>query len=269
MQAFADVQRADVAGARLAYRRGGSGETLLLIHGIPASSRLWDGVAPDLATDYDVVCVDMLGYGASDKPLDRDVSVTAQAGLAVGLLDALSVERATVVGHDIGGAVAQILATGHADRVARLGLVDSVSFDSWPIPIVYAIRAVAPLFTRLPRQVVAAFVWALGRDIDSPDARESLAAALEPWAADIRPLIRNWAALDSSHTQAVAPLLGGIAVPTSIVWGAADPFQPPVWATRLRDAIPGARLKLLDAGHFVPLERPADVAAEIRALMER
>src|SRR4051812_26114243 len=107
MSPFAESQRVAVDGVEIAVRRAGAGQPLLLVHGIPTSSRLWDGAGADLARDFDVVAPDMLGYGESAKPADRDVSMAAQASLVPPLLDSLGLDRVVVVGHDLGGAVAQ------------------------------------------------------------------------------------------------------------------------------------------------------------------
>lgn len=272
MTAFADTSTATVDGLEIAYRRAGSGEPIVLLHGIPTSSRLWDFAGADLANDFDVIAPDLVGFGESAKPLDRDVSVSAQADLLPGLLDALGLERATVVGHDIGGAVAQILAVRRPDRLARLGLADSVCFDSWPIPPMVALQRSAPLVAKLPPGWVAgALGAALKRDLPER-AHEPLDASLAAWdrgGDSLEAFFRNVQALDSSHTQAIASDLGGIEAPVHIVWGAADQFQKPEWAPRLRDAIPGATLRLVDCGHFVPWERPDELSAEIRALAAR
>jgi 2-hydroxymuconate-semialdehyde hydrolase len=272
MPPFAEATTADVDGLSVAYRRAGQGEPILLLHGIPTSSRLWDLVGPGLAGDFDVIAPDLVGYGRSEKPLDRDVSVSAQADLMSALMDALSIERATVVGHDIGGAVAQILTVRRAERVARLGLVDSVCFDSWPIPQMTALKRTAPLVAKLPAGWIFAALWrALERDLPEA-ARESLQASLAVWDRSpdaLAAFLRNVEALDSSHTEAIAAELGKIGVPAHVVWGAADPYQRPEWAPRLRDAIPGATLRLVDAGHFVPWERPDELVTEIRALAAR
>ena len=270
MAAFAEPARVTVDEATLAYRRAGAGPPVLLVHGIPTSSRLWDLVAPQLVPEADVVAVDMLGFGESDKPLDRDVSVTAQARLVPGVLDALRIERATVVGHDLGGAVAQILAVEAPARVTALGLIDSVSFDSWPIRRMRAIAELAPALARLPGgSVLRSLEAALARELPEGPAREALAAGIRAWGGDPRPFLHAARAMDPSHTMAVAARLGELAVPAHVVWGASDPFQGPEWAPRLRDAIPGATLRMLDAGHFPPWERPTEVAAEIRALLDR
>src|SRR3954452_24889151 len=125
MSSFADTSKATVDGLEIAYRRACGRAAVVLLHGIPTSSRLWDFTGAELARDFDVIAPDLVGFGESAKPLDRDVSVSAQADLLPGLLDAVGVERATVVGHDIGGAVAQILAVRREPRLARLGLVNS------------------------------------------------------------------------------------------------------------------------------------------------
>jgi pimeloyl-ACP methyl ester carboxylesterase len=244
----------------------------VLVHGFPTSSRLWDFTGAELARDFDVIAPDLVGFGESAKPLDRDVSVSAQADLLPGLLDALGVERATVVGHDIGGAVAQIFAVRQAPRLARLGLVDSVCFDSWPIAPMIAVQRSAPLVAKLPPGwVTGALGAALRRDLPER-AHEPVDASLAAWDRDresLEALFRNVEALDSRHTQAIVSDLGRIAAPVHVVWGAGDQFLKTEWAPRLRDAIPGATLRLLDAGHFVPWERPEELAVEIRELAAR
>lgn len=272
MPPFAPASRLEVDGTELAYRRTGSGSPVLLLHGIPTSSRVWDGVGSKLVGDFDVLAPDLLGYGESSKPPDRDVSVSAQVLLVVGLLERLGIKRAAVIGHDIGGAVAQILAVRHPERLTALGLIDSVCFDSWPIPAMRALTAAAPIVERLPPGWLLRTLERGIRQEVPPDAYEAVSACLAAWTRDadaLRAFLRNAAALDSRHTLAIAPQLGEIAVPTHIVWGAADRYQKAEWAPRLRDAIPGATLRMLDAGHFVPWVRPREVTAEIRSLLER
>jgi 2-hydroxymuconate-semialdehyde hydrolase len=273
MPPFAPTGRATVDGVELAYRRAGSGQPLLLLHGIPTSSRLWDSVGADLATDFDVIAPDLLGYGDSAKPADRDVSMAAQALLVPKLLDGLGVDRAIVVGHDLGGAVAQRMAVEAPERVAGLVLIDSVSFDSWPILRMRMLRATAPPFARhWPRQWFAWFAMTMRPYVRGSDAREAFGASLEAWSGDrdgAEAFMRNARAMDPRITEEVAPRLAEVDVPAHVVWGRRDPFQKVRWAARLRDAIPGATLTLLDGGHFLPWDRPAEVAREIRALAAR
>jgi 2-hydroxymuconate-semialdehyde hydrolase len=273
MPAFAPAERVVVDGAELAVRRAGAGPPVALAHGIPTSSRVWDGVGADLAGDFDVVAWDMLGYGESAKPLARDVSMAAQARLVPPLLDALGLDRVVLVGHDLGGAVAQRVAVEAAERLSGLVLVDSVSFDSWPIGRMRALRAVTPPFTRRwPRAWFGWFERSLRQYVPEGEPREALAASLGAWSRDresAEAWIRNMRAMDPRITEEIAPRLGEIAVPTHVVWGRDDAFQKVRWASRLREAIPGATLTVLDDGHFLPWDRPRELAAEIRTLAKR
>jgi 2-hydroxymuconate-semialdehyde hydrolase len=273
MPPFAPVERASVDGAEIAFRRAGSGPPVLLLHGIPTSSRVWDSVGGDLAADFDVIAPDLLGYGESAKPADRDVSMAAQAVLVPKLLDALGVDRAVLVGHDLGGAVAQRMAVDAPDHTAGLALIDSVSFDSWPILRMRILRATAPPFARRwPRAWFAWFELTMRPYVPKGEAREAFAAGLEAWSGDragAEAFMRNARAMDPRITQEVAPRLREVRVPAHVVWGRRDPFQKVRWAARLRDAVPGATLAVLDGGHFLPWDRPAEVAREIRALATR
>jgi pimeloyl-ACP methyl ester carboxylesterase len=269
---FARVTRVPVYGTTIAVRRAGSGPPVVLLHGVPTSSRLWDGLAPELTDRFEVVAPDLLGYGESAKPLTRDVSVRAQAEIVVDLLDTLGLARAALVGHDVGGAVAQMVAVRHPDRVSALALVDSACFDSWPAPELIALRRAAAVAIRLPRRVVVAgLTRALIAQAPEP-AHEALAAGLEVFGRDraaLRALFHDLEALDGRETEEIVPALGRLSVPALVVWGAADTSQRPAYAPRLRDLIPGATLVLLDAGHFVPLQRPLELAAELAGLLER
>jgi pimeloyl-ACP methyl ester carboxylesterase len=273
MPPFADAELVTVDGTEIAVRRAGTGAAVLLIHGIPTSSRIWDGVGADLRSDLQVVAPDMLGYGESAKPLDRDVSMAAQALLVPPLLDALGLDQVVLVGHDLGGAVAQRVAVEAPGRVCGLVLVDSVSFDSWPIAQMRVLRAVTPPFTRRwPRAWFRWFQRSMSRYVPEGEPREAFAAGLGAWSRDrasAEAWIRNTRAMDPRITAEIAPRLGQIAVPAHIVWGKDDPFQKVRWASRLRDAIPGATLTVLDGGHFLPWDRPHEVAAEIRTLAGR
>jgi 2-hydroxymuconate-semialdehyde hydrolase len=264
---FAPIQRAAVDGLDIAYRRAGAGQPVLLLHGIPTSSRLWDAVGAELAADHDVVAPDLVGFGESAKPDDRDVSMAAQARLVPALLDALGLDRVLLVGHDIGGAVAQWVAVDAPERVAGLVLIDSVSFDSWPILRMRALRILAPPFARRwPGPWFRWFERSMRRYVPDAAGREGLAASLAAWSADsagAEAFMRNARAMDPRITEEVALRLGEVAVPAHLVWGEGDPFQKVKWAPRLRAAIPGATLTVLDGGHFLPWELPSEVTREI------
>lgn len=253
-----------VDGHRLAYFDEGSGPPILLIHGIPTSSQLWRNIIPRLASKHRVIAPDMLNYGKSDKPLDADVSIAAQSRLMVGILDALGIPRADVVAHDIGGGVAQLMATAHPERLERLVVANSVCFDSWPIPEFQPLQADgAEEQTSLDDflQMMRDF---LPTGVHQPDSvpHSVYDTILEPWSSEDgkRAFFRNLRRLNPEYTQAIAGELKHFANETLILWGSHDPFQAPRYADQLAATLPSARVQWLEAGHWIMEEKPQEVA---------
>ncbi|HEV2150245.1 MAG TPA: alpha/beta hydrolase [Longimicrobiaceae bacterium] len=268
--------RVPAGGRSLHLREWGdpASEAVLLLHGIPTNGLLWTDVAPRLAARARVLAPDLLGYGRSDAPGGQPVDITAQAGYVVELLDALGIGRATVVGHDIGGGVAQILAVRHPERVARLGLVDSVCYDSWPIPEMKAIQAAAPVVEHMPAGLTTkGLKLGLRRGfVDQARAESFLDGFLEPFSTPegLDVFVEHARSLDSRHTEEIAPMLPGLSIPAAVVWGRQDPFQKPEYAERLAADIPGAELTwIAEASHFSPADAPEPVAEALLRLLAR
>jgi pimeloyl-ACP methyl ester carboxylesterase len=265
----------DLSGACIYYYAAGTrgaGAPVVLIHGFPTSSHLWSEVVPLLPSGHRIVVLDLLGYGRSDRPLDRDVTLTAHADRVTQLFDVLGIRHACVVGHGIGGGVAQSLAVRHPQRVSHLALVDSVAFDAWPQRGVLAARTLMPLTRRLPAPIVLSLVRnnLLRGYADRDRGARSLDMYLRPFATpDGRDaLMRHLRALDRAETTALGGRLREISAPTAIVWGKHDPFLPSELAERLRSAIPGARAHIAaDARHFTPEEAPQTIADAVAALV--
>lgn len=128
-----EAVRVATNGIELAVHRAGAGAPLILLHGFPQNHRCWEKVAPALAERFDVIVPDLRGYGESDAP--EGAAAYAKREMArdiVGLMDALGLERAHVLGHDRGARVAYRLALDAPDRVARLGIIEIVpTGDFW------------------------------------------------------------------------------------------------------------------------------------------
>lgn len=126
----------DVGDLRLSVHRAGKGAPLVLLHGFPQNHRTWAKVAPELASRFDVIVPDLRGYGQSDAPTDDPQNtVYSKRNMArdiVGLLDALKLDRAHILGHDRGARVAYRFALDHPDRLDRLGIIEIVpTGDYW------------------------------------------------------------------------------------------------------------------------------------------
>ncbi|GAA2801208.1 alpha/beta hydrolase [Saccharopolyspora taberi] len=262
-----------VAGARLAYRYTPGDDTLVLLHGTPSHSFIWRNVIPDLeASGRGVLAYDLLGFGASERPVGRDTSVTAQAGLLGELLAQLGIERCTLVAHDIGGAIGQIFATRHPERVAKLMLIDSVSYDSWPSETWRRIiRDHLAEHAAMPQaEFERMLTGQLAMTVTEPMSAEVLDAYLAPHrtplgrASFFEHQVRHY---DSAPTERVAPLLRTLRMPVRILWGEDDRWQPLSYARRLAADIPGAELVTVPgAGHFLMEDRPRRVVEEIGQL---
>lgn len=255
-------------------RDEGAGPAVLLLHGIPTNGELWRDVAPQLASRARVIVPDLLGYGRSVAPGGKPVDITAQAGYMATLLDQLEIERATVVGHDIGGGVAQILATRYPEQVERLGLVNSVCYDSWPIAEMKALKLAAPVVGYVPPGLTTKTMeMDLRRGfVHKERAKPFLDTFLEPFSNPdgMQVFLEHVRALDSRSTEEVAPALPTLRIPTAIIWGEQDPFQEIRYGERLAQDVPGAELtRIPDSSHFAPADAPDAVADALLKLLAR
>ena len=266
----------DVDGARLYYYAAGTrgaGAPVVFLHGFPTSGHLWGEVVAQMPAGHRIVVVDLLGYGRSDPPGARALTLHAHAQRVVGLLDALGIRSACIVGHDLGGGIAQELAINWPARVSQLVLVDSVAFAGWPTRDVRIARRLMWLVRKLPTNWLLPIVRAdLERGYYDPArAAHSIDKYQRPFNSDDgrKVFLQHLAALDAKETQALGARHREISVPTSVVWGAHDPYLPVQLAERLTAAIPGAALEVIDdARHFTPEDSPRAIAQHIAALLK-
>jgi len=267
----------DLDGARLYYYAAGSrgaGEPVVFVHGFATSSHLWRDVVSLMPAGRRLVVLDLLGHGRSDPPGRRGLGLAAHADRVAALLDALGIASACIVGHGIGGGVAQALAVRHAERVARLALVASVAFGSWPPRDVRIARAMLPILRHLPPAWLLSMVRSeLERGYSDPvRATHAIDRYARPFATEAGrdALVRHVAALDARESAAIGRQLAGLTMPTAVIWGAQDPFLPLSLGQRLAGAIPGATLDVVaDARHFLAEDAPRQVADSLTALLER
>jgi pimeloyl-ACP methyl ester carboxylesterase len=256
-----------IHGHDVSYRRGGKGETVLLLHGLAGSSRTWRAVLPELARTHDVIAPDLLGHGESAKPMG-DYSLGAFASGLRDFLAALDVPSATIVGHSFGGGVAMQLAYQHPELCDRLVLVSSGGLGrevSWLLRLLTlpgAEQLMPLMFPRLIADRGEDVGRLLGRiGLRSPHLAEmwrayaSLAGA-ENRRAFVR-TIRGVIEPGGQTVSALDRLYLAAHLPTLIVWGNKDDIIPVKHAAAAHEAIPGSRLAMLaGVGHFPHIEAP-------------
>ena len=267
---------------RLAYRDEGSGPAVLLLHGCPFASFVWRRLIPQLAPTHRCIAPDLLGLGDTETPPGADWSLPAQAETMIRLLDSLGIEHAHVLGHDHGGAVAQVLAARHATRVDRLVLTDAEAYDNWP-------SAEERPFVRITQMPLLGdrvlWLWSrrvvlratLVRAKAVYDARalsgEFIDFLIRANLGDRRRRAKTKRFIaeqfDPGNNRVTLDILDGLRRfdhPTLLIWAENDAHFGPEWGERLRREIPGAqRLELLPStGHLLMEERPEKFAALVR-----
>ena len=250
-------------------RYGHGGAAVLLVHGFGTCSFLWRNVAPEFAlANRTAFAIDLFGYGESDRPFDADFGIAAQAEYLDRALTALRVARATVVGVDLGAAIALRLAATRPERVERMVLVNPIAYDNVPAEDVRDLQKNTGRYVlRISRGILGAAP--LMRDLltksvaDPSHMPDKLVARyLAPYVGSegLNHLLILARSIDAEDLDEIE--LTQIDQPTLIVWGEQDHFLPPHGRDkpapeRLAEEIPGCRLvRLPTAGRLVPEEAP-------------
>jgi pimeloyl-ACP methyl ester carboxylesterase len=274
------VRHVEIHGHRVAYRIGGSGPAIVLIHGMARSSSTWRHVMPTLAERFTVVAPDLLGHGESEKPR-ADYSLGAFASGVRDLLLALGHERATVVGHSLGGGVAMQFAyqfPEHCERlvlVASGGLGDEVNLLLRLLTLPGA-ELVLPLACNNWIHDAGANVsrWLrniglhTGAHLDEIWESYGSLADAQTRTAFVHTL-RSVVDVSGQRVSAADRLYLAAAVPTLIVWGSHDHIIPVAQGCATHDAIAGSRLHVFEgAGHFPHCEHPVEFATVVGDFMD-
>jgi len=267
--------RAVLPGGSIAYTTAGSGEPVVLIHGLGDTRRTWDRVVDALAVTHTVIVPDLPGHGASDAP-GGDYSLGAHATGLRDLLLALGHASATITGHSLGGGVALQFAHQFPQHVDRLVLISSGGLGPELSPLLRAVTL--PGAGRVVAQVAR--------------APAVLRRALMPMATvpgllarqDVRPLTRSLPAMTDARqresflhtarsvidwrgqTVSAAGRLGLLTdIPVLIAWGCDDRTIPPHHHRTLAAELPGARaLEITGAGHFPHETAPDQLVPAVR-----
>ena len=276
---FSTVQTASVHGRSVSYLEAGEGPLLLLIHGMAGTARNWDPVIEPLALRNHVVAPDFPGHGDSE-PGGGDYSLGSLASGLRDLIVSLGRDRATLVGHSLGGGVALQFAYQFPGMVERLVLVSSGGLG----PEVGAVLRAAALpgadlfirATARPGSIAGSWITgALGK------------VGLRP-NADLAEVGRAYAALaDSDRRKAFLSTLHAVvgtegqrvaamdrlylaeSLPMLIIWGERDPIIPVAHGRAAHAQLPGSRLEVFpDAGHIPQLESPGRFAASLQRFLE-
>jgi pyruvate dehydrogenase E2 component (dihydrolipoyllysine-residue acetyltransferase) len=273
----AELQTADVGGRKISYAGAGperqDGDVILLVHGYGGDRNSWLFLQEPLAAKYRVYALDLPGHGTSAKDVG-DGSLGVLADAVTGVLDALGADRAHLVGHSMGGAVALAVAASDPGRVASVTLIAPSGFGSG-INAGY-LRGFADAQTRRELKPVVGQLFAdeslvTRQLVDDLLAYKRLDGVDQSLHALLDTLLDGDAQRGDSAAALAAVLdrgggAGGGAVPVTVVWGRGDRIIPAAQA----EAVTGAVSYLIDdAGHMPQMERPAEVQAAIEETIAR
>ncbi|HET7709948.1 MAG TPA: alpha/beta hydrolase [Sphingomicrobium sp.] len=266
---------------------------VILLHGFPESHRTWRGIAPLLADDFFLVMPDQRGFAVSDRP--QDVAAYATDALVddiFALADALSVERFALVGHDWGGAIAWPAAFRNDPRVTRLAIINA------PHPVIFQKSVIEDSAQRAASQYINAFrntgferaVETMGYDTFFDKSFGSQADLSAIPDSERRQYIADWSQPGGltamlnwyRASRMIVPPPGAsvpipdwllvafptVRVPTLVVWGMKDKALLPLQLDGLDRLVDDLRIvRIADAGHFVPWEKPEPVADALRGFL--
>jgi pimeloyl-ACP methyl ester carboxylesterase len=265
------VHSANVQGRTLRYARAGHGHPIVFLHGYPDNLQLWSAVGPLLADRFEVIAIDWPGMGRSEAwpggatPFDM-------AARLIALLDHWKIDRAAVVGIDMGGQPALAAAARHPERLSHVVVSGSLlQFDartSWEIGLLRRFN-LNQMFLRHAPRLVFRRAWKTSvprfHQIDS-------AVVQDFWDCFRRDDVREFVVRMCAGYQGALPRLREeyqrIEVPTLALWGERDVHFPPIHAVRLGEQLSTSKVTIIDDGtHWLPLQKPVEFAAEVRSFI--
>ncbi|MER5951682.1 alpha/beta hydrolase [Streptomyces sp. NPDC001904] len=275
-------------GVTLNAAVGGTGAPVVLLHGFPQTHLMWRHVAADLAADHTVICPDLRGYGASDKPAETGPDVYSKRTMGrdvVRLVTELGHDRFTLAGHDRGALVAFRAAMDHPDTVAGALFLDVLpTLDMWDalhgvsaaVGFHLYLMAQAP---GLPEEMIRAAAdpffgyfldaWTKDPEAIPADVRAHYLAASAAAVPSIVADYRASAGVDVDHDTADREAGTKLAMPVTVLqqdWGAALGYHAQgLWSAWTDDL----EHRTVSCGHFMAEEDPTLIATEIRALADR
>lgn len=263
----------DLPAGRIRYREAGEGKPVVFVHGYLVDGRLWDGVVDGLSDRYRCLAPDWpIGAQQIAMKPDADLSPYGIAAIIASFLDALDLEDVTIVGNDSGGAMSQVLATRHPERIGRLVLTNCDTHENFPPGIFKTMPPIAKLPGGMDVLAAPFRIPALARAAFKPFTKKPIppdliASWMEPALHDAgvkRDTKKVTVGMNKRYTLEAAEKLRSSELPILLTWAPGDRLFPLKYAERLASEVPNARIvQIPDAATFVPLDQPQRLADEI------
>jgi len=268
MDIFDKPEVIQIQGNSITYYREGKGETILFIHGITTYSFIWKRLVPFFKDKYDIILIDLLGCGDSDKPLNEDFSLKRQAHIIKEFCQKIGVSKVHLVCHDVGGGIGQILAVNFPDLLYDLTLINSVAYNFWPVQPIVAMR------TPIIRQIAMAtldfgmFELIVKRGLYNKTllSDELMKLFWKPMKTPIgrKGFLHFAKCLDNKNLTEIEEELRQLTLPVLIIRGEADVYLSASISEKLHSEIPNSQLiRIETAGHFMQEDEPGKTSTSI------
>jgi pimeloyl-ACP methyl ester carboxylesterase len=235
------------------------------VHGITTYSFIWRRVTERLCREHEVFAVDLLGCGESSNPLDVEYSLNHHAQLLSTFVRELGLSRVHLVGHDIGGGVAQVIAVRRPENLRDVTLVNPVGYDFWPVQPIVTMRTPIVRQFALATLHLGTFRAIVRRGLFHPERAtpELMKLFWEPMKTrqGRKAFLRFAESLDNRHLTDIVSALRELKLPVLVVRGDSDVYLSRAITDRLHDDIPHSRLVVIpEAGHFIQEDQPQALA---------
>ncbi len=269
---YEDSKTINIVGMNVHYRVTGTGEPLVLLHGTGSSLHTWEGWTKELSDQYQVISLDLPGFGFTGKHFANDYSIKAYTDFLDIFLDKLGVTKINLAGNSLGGHIAWQYALDHSNRVKKLILVNASGFQKDEADVTLAFRlANIPVVNKLMLRVTPkSLVESSLEETYYNDNKVTEALVNRFHSLQLRRGNRQ-AFIDKSSFEYAdrSKDLKDINCPTLIQWGKYDEWLPVDWAKNFEAAIPNARVIIYDQAGHVPMEElPDETARDVRLFLE-
>jgi pimeloyl-ACP methyl ester carboxylesterase len=263
----------ELPAGTIRYREAGEGKPVVFVHGFLVDGRLWDGVVDGLSDRCRCLAPDWpIGAQQIAMKPDADLSPYGIAAIIASFLEALDLEDVTIVGNDSGGAMSQVLATRHPERIGRLVLTNCDTHENFPPGIFRYVLPIGKLPGAVGAMTAPLRIGAFSRAAYKPFAKNPVPPGLiESWTRPAladrtirRDLKKVCVDMHRRYTLEAAEKLRNSELPLLLTWAPGDRYFPLKYAERLAGEVPNARLiQIPDSRTFVPLDQPQRLADEI------
>jgi pimeloyl-ACP methyl ester carboxylesterase len=266
----------EIDGMKVHYRDEGSGEPVVLLHGVLSSLHTWDGWTAELQRERRVIRLDLPGFGLTGPGTEPQINLDYYVEFMAKFLDALGLERVTMAGNSMGGGITWLFAARYPERVDKIVLLDAAGFLTADDNLNLFKLAGSPVLKPLvryctPRYLVSVFARQVYGDpgrLEADTITRYYRLLRREGNRDVLTSFGNLAA--SLSVADVQEALASIEVPTLIIWGDKDRWIPVEHAHLFHQNIPGSDLKIYEGAGHVPMEEiPQETVADVIAFLNR